>query len=48
LVWKSSQGGFWAYISAISCLMAAMYHESSLRRWLRMMGEVAISSAISR
>ena len=37
LVSKSSQGGFWVYISAISCLMAPMYHESSLMRWLRMM-----------
>lgn len=48
LVSTSSQGGFWAYISAVSSLMAAMYQESSLTRWLRMIGEVARSSSIRR
>ena len=45
---QSSHDGSWAYISLMSSRMAGIYQESSLSRWLRMIGEVACSSSTGR
>src|SRR3546814_13540800 len=45
---ESNHTGAPAYISCSSALINARYGESSLRRWLRLTGEVACSSSIIR